>query len=106
MSQRVITNNQPRPLMDLCELTTKEQREYIDSYGSTESAESSSYFRYLGVTYDVFDFICFDSPPEIKGSWHGYYSMCAGLAIVIRIDDNNNEVTVGRLVILYGDNNV
>lgn len=76
MSDRIeiITNNQPREIIDACQLTPaqREQFDYLDWPAIEEGRDSASFFRYRGELYDLGEFMRCDSG-QFPG-WDGYAS--------------------------------
>lgn len=69
------TNNVPRDVYSLCQLTDKEQdkiRKQFDFY-TEEELEEQSFFKYQGYWYALSDFLGVENDGTFKG-WHGYHS--------------------------------
>ena len=85
----IITNNSPRPLIDFCQLTVKEQNEQRESF---INAECLDYFRYKGRVYTTEDFMrC----PEPLKDWDGYESDTFFSGTLIKLLDDDRLI-VGR----------
>lgn len=86
---RIVTNNQPRPIISWYELTENEKKEF--DYLTDESASYSSFFRYKGWVFTLSDFIRDDS----TDGWHGHSAQSAWDAVLVKIVDCES-VIVGR----------
>jgi hypothetical protein len=101
----IITNHRPRPLLSAYDLSPRERkRNDIDD-------DSSQYFiRYRGEVYPLDDFTritlrgeqggpfaCYDRDGSLSG-WHGMLTDSFFSAIVIRLNDDCDEVVVGLLL--------
>jgi hypothetical protein len=68
---QIITNNQPRPLLDWYELTPAQQADF-----DYEGADEGSYFMYRGQVHALADFPAFDSawvaPLEADSPFKGW----------------------------------
>ena len=100
----VITNHQPREVIDAWQLTADERREfdYLDWIAIEEGRNSASFFRYRGELYDLGEFSVFDYPyferneSEWAKEWDGIQTDSYFSATLIRYTDNYEAVVVAR----------
>jgi hypothetical protein len=99
---KVITNNQPRLVIDAYQLTEQERAEfdYIDWHKVATGQESADFFRYKGTVYDLAEFQTTNGMPEFSPlrQWDGYMSDSFFSGIVVRYSADGDEVTVGRFL--------
>lgn len=96
----VITNNLPREILDAHDLTAAERAEfdYLNWAAIETGNESASFFRYKGQVYDLGEFSTDygitkgAGLPAHLSDWHGYMSLHAFAAIVVRIIDECSVV--------------
>jgi hypothetical protein len=91
---KLITNNQPRLLIDAYELTATERTEfdYLDWQAIDQGNDSATFFRYRGRLYDLGEFMR-STDPNLKG-WHGYAADSFFSGVVIKLSDDGDYVTV------------
>jgi hypothetical protein len=102
---RIVTNNQPRAVIDARELTSKERADfdYLDWHAIDANDDSASFFRYKRQLYDLGEFssdygITQDvGLPVYLSKWDGYMSVHAFMAIVVRYSDTFDSVVVGTV---------
>lgn len=86
---KIITNNQPRPLLDWNNLTEKEQAEF-DWLGPNERV-AMDFFRYKGQVYCLNEF-----ERDASNGWDGFYGHTFFSGVFVkRIQGNNDEIIVG-----------
>lgn len=85
----IITNHQPRHLIYGFELTEK-QKGYFD-YLDAEELDNSQFFKYKGSIYSLDQFMRYDCD-----GWHGCHSETYFSAILIKLSDCGEAVTVAR----------
>jgi len=93
------TNNQPRRLMSLHELSSADQveaRKRFDWMDSEELETSCDFFKYRDNIYHLSEFMSFTSfaSGEFKG-WNGYSADTYFSGILVRIVNENEDVVVG-----------
>ncbi len=96
---RVVTNNQPRDIVDACELTPAERAEfdYLDWPAIDDGRDSASFVRYRGQLLDLGNLMRFDSPDSMPG-WDGYYGTSYFSAYVVRYVNDNEQVVIGEVL--------
>jgi hypothetical protein len=102
----VVTNNQPRNLIDGWELTAKERADfdYLDWASIQEGTDGATFFRYRGQLYDLGEFqrdygITRDSGlPAHLSKWDGYQSDSFFSATVVRLSNDGETVVVGTVL--------
>ena len=67
---KIVTNNQPRPLIDFCELTPVERKEF-DYMDDDAAADDAEFFRYKGLVYTTQDFMRVEDKEGPLAAWHG-----------------------------------
>lgn len=99
---KITTNNVPRDVIDACQLTPAERKEFdYLPWDKIEAGEgSASFFRYRGATYDLGEFMTTTAPfgwPAMHAlGWHGYLADSFFSAIVVRYaDDECERIVVG-----------
>lgn len=98
----VVTNNQPRDVIEVWELTDKERTEfdYLDWAAIERGEDSATFIRYRGGTYDLGEFmLCRGMPlssPLI--AWDGYLSDSFFSGILVRYVENAERVIVARFM--------
>ena len=85
---KIITNNQPRPLIDFCELTPVE-REDFDWYDHENSP--NDFFRFKGEVYTLQEMVITD----IEG-WDGVMGTTYFSGVLVKLQDDNDSVIVGN----------
>lgn len=91
---KIITNNQPRPLLDWSNLSEKEQAEF-DWLGTEEEQCSAEFFRYKGQVWCLDEFT--HTSTERFADWDGLHSTSAFTAVLIKfIHGLDDEIVVGR----------
>lgn len=81
---RIVTNNQPRPIVYWHELTQKEKQEF--DYLTEDNMEM--FFRYKGWVYSLSDFIRDGTPEEWDGSMgQSYFD-----AVLVKIIDSESII--------------
>ena len=92
---KITTNNVPRDLIDACELTDSERKEfdYLDWEAIDEGTDSASFFRYRGTLYSLDQFMR-DSAPQ---GWDAGMANSAFSGIIIRLASDNEQVIVGSV---------
>ena len=100
---KVITNRVPRPMLSFCDLSMNERTDMIDTYGQ-EDAETGKYFIYKEHTYSLSEFqTTLKTPwgdfPELRAAgWDGVLGTSYFDAIVIKVNESEDTVTVGRMI--------
>ncbi len=98
---KIITNNQPRRIIEDSELTATERAEfdYLDWAAVDEGNDSASFFRYKGQLYDLGDAMTLSITLAVgpfKG-WHGHYVESYLTGVLVKYADEYCEkVIVGR----------
>jgi hypothetical protein len=89
----VTTNNNARPLVSWHDIpeTSRGWFDYLDDFERLESRLVS----YRGDYYDVFDMLRATAPLSASG-WHGYSSETYFSGIVVRLNDDDDTVVIGR----------
>jgi len=100
---RIISNNQPRPVLDWWELSDKELEpfDYIDWLAVHHAGHSVTFCRYRGVVYDLAEFMTTRLLPEDNPlrDWDGYMSDSFFSGIVVRhVPSEYDNVIVGRFI--------
>lgn len=90
---KIITNNQPRNIINGFELSEKERKKEFD-YLSDEEIDQGSYIRYKNWVYSLDEFLRIENTQEFKG-WHGYSSNSYFSGVLIKILDDD-QVILGR----------
>jgi len=85
---KIVTNNQPRQLLDWDNLTPKEQKE-LDYFDPSE--DSGNFFRYKGQVYDLGEFMRVDSLP----GWDGASAQSAFHGVLVKVVGDCQSVIVG-----------
>lgn len=93
MAMQIITNNVPRLLLDFCQLTAKEQKEY----DALECPDDYSYIRYRGDVYSLEEFMRTSKDSELRAKgWDGYIGESFFSAVLIKIvEDDPDYVVMG-----------
>jgi hypothetical protein len=97
----IITNNQPRPLMYLCDFSESEQaqiRKDFDWMDPSDLECNYGFFRYRGCIYHLQDFlrVANEATGDLEG-WDGYTSDTFFSGTIIRlVEDDYDHVIVGR----------
>lgn len=93
----IISNNQPRPVIDASELTQTEREEfdYLDWSEIEKGNDSATFFRYKGQLYDLGDCGHIGAAFGLQG-WHGYYADTAWSGVLVRLTSDCDHVVVGR----------
>lgn len=94
---KIITNNIPRPIIYGYELTDKEKLDF--DFLSDEEIICTEFFRYKGDVEYLGDYMAFRHESCFsdidKNKWHGYKSDSFFSALLIRLSDCGEAVTVG-----------
>ncbi|MDE1767244.1 MAG: hypothetical protein KGI27_13380 [Thaumarchaeota archaeon] len=91
---RIITNNQPRLILDWDQLTTKEQADF--DYLSEDERVGRDFVRYRGIAYDLGDFMR-ATGDQLKG-WDGYHGDSYFSAVLVRYARDGNLIDHDRVV--------
>ena len=84
---KIITNNQPRTLLSIDELTAVE-REDFEWMEDDAAADCALFFRYKGHVYTTQDFMRVEDKDGPLAAWHGVYGESYWSGKLIRyIDD-------------------
>lgn len=107
MSIEVITNNQPRDIVEGWELSAEEQAEFdYINWKNVERGDETmpSFVRFKGELYDLGEFSADygitrgAGLPAHLSDWDGYFGETAFSAVVIRWVEDGERVVVGRVV--------
>lgn len=91
---KIVTNNQPRPLLDWSNLSEKEQEKF-DWLETEEEQCSATFFRYKGQVWCLDEFI--RTSGELSDNWDGVSATSAFSAVLIKyIHGLDDEIVVGR----------
>jgi len=91
---KITTNNQPRDLLYLSDLSDKEQAKARSDFDWLDDIESDSgFFRYRGKIFNLADF---HSRP-LQG-WHGALADTYFSGTLVRLSEDGETVTVGSWV--------
>lgn len=91
----IISNHQPRLLLDWHQLTPKEKAEF-DYLDSDDARISASFFRYRGIVYDAGEFMRIENSPVFHG-WHGCAADSFFSGVLIRFCEyDRDRIIVGR----------
>lgn len=91
---KIITNNQPRPLLGWWDLTDKEKQDF-DWLETEEEQFLAIFFRYKGQVYNLEEFVrpCRDGA---LSDWDGLHATSAFAGVLIKfIPGLDDEVVVG-----------
>ncbi len=92
---KIVTNNNPRPLVYGYELSDKEKSEF----DYLEDLEYETFVRYQGMTLAISEFIRLsDDSEEAKQGWSGVYGMNAFCGILIKLDNCAEYAVVGKVL--------
>ena len=91
---KIITNNQPRPLLGWEDLSDKERAEF-DWLETEEEQCSADFFRYKGRTYCLDEFVTPNSPHFLDWDGVAHDSFFSGV-LVQCIHGLDDEIIVGR----------
>ncbi len=99
---RVITNNQPREIIDAYQLSKAEQEEfdYLNWEAIEKGEDSASFFRYKGQLHDLGDFVTTATGPfnlglpEEFAKWDGYASDSFFSGLLVKYTDDCEAVIV------------
>ena len=100
---KVITNNQPRDIIDGWELSPDARGEfdYIDWPAVERGEASPQFFRFKGELHDLGEFsatgVFGETYPEV-GQWDGYRSDSFFSALVVRYVEDYERVVVGLVL--------
>jgi hypothetical protein len=102
---KIITNNQPRNIVDAYELTPAERAEfdYLDWDAIEAGSDSASFFRFKGTLYDLGEFTADygitkgAGLPAHLADWDGYQADSFFSATVVRYV-NDDQIVVGRII--------
>lgn len=89
---KIITNNDPRPVLTWYDLTDFEQSNF-DYLDSDDAQANASFVRYRGWVYDLGEFM--RAPDDLK-PFHGYTSDSAFSGVLCRFVDHGDSVIMGR----------
>jgi hypothetical protein len=107
MGIRIITNNQPRPIVDPWELTPTEREkfDYLDWQAIENGTDSATFLRYKGELYSLSEFSTDwgitkgGGLPECFKGWDGYLSDSFWSGLLVKFDPDYPEyVIVARFV--------
>lgn len=102
MSERTITNNHPRPILDAWDLSPGERAEfdYLDWTAIDAGEESASFFRYRGEVYDLAEFMRVENVPTFSAlaAWQGYRADSFFSAVVVRFTEDMESLVVGMVL--------
>ena len=85
----IVSNKQPRLIIDGYQLTTAERREF--DYLSDNEINEATFFRFKGQLYDLGEVMRYDDE-----YWHGTIGMSAFHAILVHICKDNDCVVIGQ----------
>jgi hypothetical protein len=93
------TNNKFRDILRAYDLTEREREEF--DYYTVDELDDAMFFRYKGDVFDLGEFMRCPArvPPAyapILTEWDGYMSDSYFSGVVIRYDDNIEQIQVGR----------
>jgi hypothetical protein len=96
---KIITNNQPRPVIWAIELSEKEREEfnYVDWEAVKRGEDSRDFVRYKGELYDLDDME--GCPPEVfdQEGWHAWLSDSFYSGILVKyLGPDFDHVIMGR----------
>lgn len=92
---KIITNNQPRPLLSWYDLTEKERQDF-DWPGSEEEQWSTVFFRYKSQVWCLDEFVR-NLPNGMFSGWDGHSATSAFSGVLIKfIHGLDDEIVVGR----------
>lgn len=92
---KIITNNQPRPLLSWWDLSDKEKAEF-DWLETEEEQCSADFFRYKGQVYCLDEFSHITSSHDLSG-WDGIYNNSFFSGVLIKyIHGLDDEIVVGH----------
>lgn len=92
---KIVTNNQPRPLLDWSNLSEKEQQEF-DWLETEEEQCSADFFRYKGQVYCLDEFVRTDTDGALS-NWDGLHATSAFSGVLVKfVPDIDDEIVVGR----------
>lgn len=102
MPTRIITNNQPRPIVDASELTPKEREDfdYLDWDAIERGEDDPSFLRYKGTLYLLNDFSTDwgitkgTGLPSVFAGWDGYLSETFFSGLVVKFDPDYPEYVI------------
>lgn len=91
---RVVTNNQPRDIVDAAELTPAERAEfdYLDWPAIDDGRDSASFVRFKGQLLDLGNF----TRGGLDG-WDGSFGTSYFSAYVVRFVNDNEQVVIGEV---------
>jgi hypothetical protein len=89
----IVTNNQPRALLDGMDLTDKEKADF--DWLENIDEMSGQFVRYRGQAYCLDEFMVLQTDEGPLADWHGYAAQSAFSAVLIRLDEHNETVTMG-----------
>jgi hypothetical protein len=90
----IITNHKPRPLIYGYELTELERANF--DYMAPDELESAAFFKYKGDVYSMGDFMRTDGAQDLRAAgWHGFKTDSFFSAVLIKLSDCGDAVTVG-----------
>jgi len=90
----IITNNQPRYLLDFDELTDKEQED-IDI--SVDYWSEVDFVRYKGTVYNLDEFtVPSNASPDVLKAWDGFLSDSFFSGILVKWSEDGEQVIMGR----------
>lgn len=91
---KIISNNQPRPLLRWWDLTEKEQQEF-DWLETVEEQSCADFFRYKGQVYCLDEFTNLKDGPF--SGWDGVYAGSFFSGVLVKfINVFDDEIIVGR----------
>ncbi len=90
----IVTNNQPRPIMDWHALTEREREEF-DYLDTEQKRQDATFFRYKGNVYDLGDAMAVDPMNTLCKDWQFYYGESYFSAVVGKYTSDCEEVIIG-----------
>jgi len=94
MEVEIITNNQPRQLLDWVNLTKKEQKEISDLLPS-DMLDGNLFFRYKKQVYPLSEILAVGRNPSLA-KWGGYSPDTYFSGIVTKLVPEMDSIIVGR----------
>jgi hypothetical protein len=103
---KVITNHQPRLIIDANQLTPAERKDfdYLDWAAIDQGEGDAEFFRYRGDLHDLGEFtasVSHDGAPGLPSAltgWDGYRADSFFSALVVKVTDDHDHVIVGLVL--------
>jgi hypothetical protein len=92
MSLTITTNNQYRPLLTGCSLTTEERKEF--DYYTEEEIDCATFFKFKGQVYDLGEFMRIDRHDIDFSAYDGYRSDSFFSGLLIKLSNCGDMVKV------------